>query len=117
MGDPQDLVSVYQATNVTEAHLVKNMLFDEGIESSVSEQNEPLAGLPIAQCDVLVRVADEQHALQIVASYEQSLIERRTTGLDLREMQGNRNRSIRRVRQLRRNAAGARRGRIIRDAT
>ena len=76
MGDPQDLVSVYQATNVTEAHLVKNMLFDEGIESSVSEQNEPLAGLPIAQCDVLVRVADEQLALQIVALYEQSLIER-----------------------------------------
>ena len=76
MGDPQDLVSVYQATNVTEAHLVKNLLFDEGIEASVSEQNEPLAGLPIAQCDVLVKAADEQHALQIVSEYEQSLIER-----------------------------------------
>jgi hypothetical protein len=76
MGDPSDLVSVYQATNVTEAHLVKNLLNDEGIEASVSEQNEPLAGLPIAQCDVLVKASDEQSALQIVGDYEQSLIER-----------------------------------------
>ena len=76
MGDPQDLVSVYQATNVTEAHLVKNLLAEEEIDASVSEQNEPLAGLPIAQCDVLVRAVDEARALAIVGEYEQSLLER-----------------------------------------
>jgi hypothetical protein len=76
MTDPQDLVSIYQATNVTEAHMVKNLLIDEGIDAQVSEENEPLAGLPIAQCDVLVRVSDQQQAETIVGEYEQSLIER-----------------------------------------
>ena len=76
MSDPQNLVSVYQATNVTEAHLVKNLLLDEEIEAFVSEENEPLAGLPIAQCDVLVKASDEARAVGIVGEYEQSLIER-----------------------------------------
>ena len=44
MEDPQDLVSVYQAANTTEAYFVRNLLVDAGIAAEVSEENEPLAG-------------------------------------------------------------------------
>lgn len=76
MEDPKDLISVYQAANSTEAFLVKNQLLNEGIEAFVSEQNEPLAGLPIAAPDVLVSRADEARARAIVARYEEGQIER-----------------------------------------
>ncbi|MBL9122048.1 MAG: DUF2007 domain-containing protein [Planctomycetaceae bacterium] len=58
MSDAADLVSVYQANNPTEAYFVKNLLEARGIEAAVSEANEPLAGLPIAAVDVLVKQGD-----------------------------------------------------------
>jgi len=70
LSDPKDLVSVYQGANTTEAHLVMNLLQDEGIQASVSEANEPLAGLSIAAPDVLVRREDEARARAIVARYD-----------------------------------------------
>ena len=76
MDDPQDLVSIYKAANVTEAHLVKNLLLEEEIDASVSEENEPLAGLPIVASDVLVRKADEARARAIIEQYEEQEIER-----------------------------------------
>ena len=48
MSDPLDLVSIYKAANSIKAHMVKNLLSERGIESAVSEENEPLTGLPIA---------------------------------------------------------------------
>jgi hypothetical protein len=41
MEDPQDLISVYQAANTTEAYIVHNLLVDAGIAAEVSEENEP----------------------------------------------------------------------------
>ena len=76
MDDPQDLVSVYQAENPTEAHFLLNLLLDEDIEAQVSEEHEPFAGLPIVPPDVLVRKADEVRARAIVADYQRDLIER-----------------------------------------
>jgi rubrerythrin len=76
MNDPQDLVSVYRASNVTEAHLVKNLLLEEGIEAQVAEENEPLAGLPITESEVLVREADEARARAIVDEYDRSQVAR-----------------------------------------
>ncbi len=76
MSDPKDLVSVYQGANVTEAHLVMNLLLDEGIEAFVSEENEPLAGLSIAAPDVLVSVQDEERARKIIDEYDDKQIER-----------------------------------------
>lgn len=70
MDDPEDLISVYQAANMTEAYLVRNLLGDEGIEAQVSEENEPFAGLPIVPPDVLVRKSDELRAQTLVAQYE-----------------------------------------------
>lgn len=76
MEDPNDLVSVYQGENVTEAHLVKNLLLDEGIDASVSEENEPFASLPIVPPDVLVRRADEARARKIVERYDAEQVAR-----------------------------------------
>ncbi len=70
MSDPKDLVSVYQAENVTEAHLVMNLLLDEDIDASVSEENEPFAGLSIVAPDVLVRREDEAKARAIIERYD-----------------------------------------------
>jgi hypothetical protein len=76
LSDPKDLVSVYKAANVTEAHLVMNLLLDEGIDANVSEENEPLAGLSIAAPDVLVRREDEARAQAIIDDYDDQQIER-----------------------------------------
>jgi hypothetical protein len=76
LSDPKDLVSVYKAANVTEAHLVMNLLLDEGIDANVSEENEPLAGLTIAAPDVLVRREDEARAQAIIDNYDDQQIER-----------------------------------------
>ncbi len=42
MSDPLELISVYQGANVTEAHLVKNLLLAEEINAVVSEEHEVL---------------------------------------------------------------------------
>jgi Putative prokaryotic signal transducing protein len=79
MDDPQDLVSVYLGANVTEAHFVKNLLADAGIDARVSEENEPLAGLPVVPPDVLVRRQDQAQAEAVVAQYEEQQIARADT--------------------------------------
>jgi hypothetical protein len=45
MSDLEDLVSIYKAANVTEAHLVKNIMLQAGIEARVTEEYDPLAAL------------------------------------------------------------------------
>jgi len=70
MNDPRDVVSVYKAANVTEAHLVKNLLLEEEIDAFVSEENEPLAGLTIVPPDVYVRQTDEARARAIIEQYD-----------------------------------------------
>lgn len=77
--DPKELVSVYKGANPTEAHLVMNLLLDEGIEAFVSEENEPLAGLPIAAPDVLVARENEARARAIIDNYDDLQIERAET--------------------------------------
>ena len=76
MSDPDDLISVYRAAEVIEAHLVKDLLLDEEIDAVVSEENEPLAGLPIVPADVLVRRRDLARAQALVTEYDRRKIER-----------------------------------------
>jgi hypothetical protein len=76
LSDPKELVSVYQGANATEAHVVMNLLLDEGIEAFVSEENEPFAGLPIAAPDVLVKRSDEVHARSIIERYDNEQLQR-----------------------------------------
>lgn len=70
MPDPDDLVSVYRAANLAEAHLIKNLLLDDGINAAVSEENEPFAGLNVVPPDVLVLRKDIPAAETIIRNYE-----------------------------------------------
>lgn len=76
MSDPEELVSIYQAANVTEAHLVKNLVEQAGIEACVSEENEPFAGLSITAPDVLVHRRDFKQAESIIEQYEERQVAR-----------------------------------------
>jgi hypothetical protein len=69
VSDPDALVSVYSAANVTDAHLVKNLLADGGIDGSVAGENEPFS-LTITPSDVLVRQRDETRARAIIKRYD-----------------------------------------------
>ena len=75
MNKPDDLISVYQAENVTEAHLVMNLLLDDGIEAAVSGENEPFS-LTITPSDVMVRRADEDRARAIIDRYDAEQVAR-----------------------------------------
>lgn len=76
MSDPLELISVYQGANVTEAHLVKNLLLAEEINAVVSEEHEVLPGLEIEPPHVLVAKKDEQRARTIIDQYEDEQAER-----------------------------------------
>src|SRR5262245_51274237 len=69
MTDPKDLVAVYQAGDPTEAYLVKNLLIDEGIEATVTEDHEQFH-LPFSPSHVLVRRVDEERARAVVDAYD-----------------------------------------------
>jgi hypothetical protein len=75
LSDSDDLVAVYKAENVTEAHIVRNLLLDAGVDAVVSEENEPL-GLPITPTEVLVRRGDESRARPVVEDYDKLQKER-----------------------------------------
>jgi hypothetical protein len=75
LDDPNELISVYEAENVTEAHLVLDLLADEGIQAVVSEEHDPLS-LPISPPHVLVRRADEARARTVVEQYDEEQIRR-----------------------------------------
>ena len=70
MSDPKELISVYKGENVTEAHLLMNLLLDEDIQAFVSEENEPFSGLTIVAPDVLVSRQDEIRARSIIERYD-----------------------------------------------
>ena len=75
MNKPDDLISVYKGENLTEAHLVMNLLLDEGIEATVSGENQPLSLVNFTS-DVLVRREDEARARAIVERYDEEQIAR-----------------------------------------
>ena len=67
--DPDELISIYQGANVTEAHFVKNLLADQGIKAAVSGEHEPFA-LDITQPHVLVPRHNEAQARAIIDQYD-----------------------------------------------
>jgi putative signal transducing protein len=67
--DNAGVLSVFKAQNLTEAHFVKDLLLQEGIDATVTDEHEPLAGLSIVPPDVMIRREDEPHAREIVADY------------------------------------------------
>ena len=60
------LVVVYSSSSVTEAQLVRSMLAAEGLHATVTEANEPFAGLAVVPSEVLVWQADEAQARTLI---------------------------------------------------
>jgi hypothetical protein len=72
--DPQEAVAVYKTESSAEAHFVKNMLIEEGVEAVVADE----VALPtlITPSEVLVKRADEARARAIVEEYDDEKIRR-----------------------------------------
>ncbi|MEJ2359947.1 MAG: DUF2007 domain-containing protein [Gammaproteobacteria bacterium] len=67
------MVSVYSANSTTEAHIVKNLLEQQGIEAYVSGHylQGGLGELPVINLiQVQVGAADEAAARQVIRDYE-----------------------------------------------
>ncbi len=69
MSNTDELIPIYEAANVTEAHFLKNLLLDEGIEALVSEEGQPLS-LPITPSSVLIFRRDEARARAVIDRYD-----------------------------------------------
>lgn len=64
-----DLVSVYQTTDVGRAEVLRTVLASQGIDAFVENENQ--AGLSgVLECRVLVRVADEADARSFIIEHE-----------------------------------------------
>jgi hypothetical protein len=63
-------VSVYSTPLEFDAGLVRAMLSDEEIPSTVENANGPFPGISAAPCEVLVSVEHETRARQLVAEHE-----------------------------------------------
>lgn len=62
----RSLIVVYSSPSVTEAQLVRSMLAAEGLHATVTEANEPFAGLPVVASEVLVWQEDEARARTLI---------------------------------------------------
>ncbi len=75
MSDPDELISVYKAANATEAHLIRNLLLEEGVNATVAEEHDPFS-LPFSPPEVLVRSVDETRARALIQSFDEEQIRR-----------------------------------------
>ena len=66
----RSLIVVYSSPSVTEAQLVRSMLAAEGLHATVTEANEPFAGLPVVASEVLVWQEDEARARTLIQAAE-----------------------------------------------
>ncbi|MBL8827382.1 MAG: DUF2007 domain-containing protein [Planctomycetaceae bacterium] len=67
----RELVTVYEAANPAEAHIVCNMLLDEGLAAQVVDENDAFSGVSsLNVAAVVVPRADEVRAQVLVAEYE-----------------------------------------------
>lgn len=66
----ESLISVYSTPIAFDAELVKAMLADEGIVSSVEDSNGPFPGIAAVPCHVLVSSVNEAQARALIAEHE-----------------------------------------------
>ena len=67
---PESFVAVYSTPLEFDAGLVKAMLADEEIPSTVENANGPFPGISAAPCQVLVSAEHEVRARELVAEHE-----------------------------------------------
>lgn len=65
------LVVVYSSQSVVDTQVVRSMLAADGIHATVTEANEPFAGLPVVASEVLVWQEDESRARALIQQAEQ----------------------------------------------
>jgi Universal stress protein family/Putative prokaryotic signal transducing protein len=70
MGDPHDIVCVYNTTNAMQAEMVRNLLEQNGLRATVGDTHNPFPGLTIMPAEVFVERADEKRALEIISRAE-----------------------------------------------
>ena len=70
MNDPESLVSVYSTPMAFDAELVKSMLADEDIPSTVENSSGPFPGLALIPCQVFVTKEHENFARRLVEEHE-----------------------------------------------
>ena len=66
----RSLVVVYSSPTVLETELVRSMLAGEGLHATVTEANEPFAGLPVVASEVLVWQEEEARARALIQNAE-----------------------------------------------
>lgn len=64
------LVVVHSSPTVMEAELVRSVLVGQGIHATVTEANEPFAGLSVVASEVLVWQEDEARARELIQQAE-----------------------------------------------
>lgn len=74
--DPESLVSVYSTPVAFDAELVKSMLADEDIPSTVENSSGPFPGLTATPCQVFVTKENENFARRLVEEHEAQRAER-----------------------------------------
>lgn len=67
---PESLVLVYTSASPFEAEVVKGMLAEEEIASSVENENSPFPGLGATACKVYVTARNEALARQLIEEHE-----------------------------------------------
>lgn len=63
------LVEVYSTSLEFDAGIVKAMLADEGIESTIENTSGPFLGLPAVPCQLFVAADDELRARELIEQH------------------------------------------------
>ena len=66
----ESLVSVYSTPVAFDAELVKSMLADEDIPSTVENSSGPFPGLSVVPCEVYVTKENENFARRLIEEHE-----------------------------------------------
>lgn len=73
---PESMVSIYSTPVEFDAEIVKAMLLDEDIPSSIENANSPFPGVPAVACQVLVSAEHEVTARRLVEEHAERLRDR-----------------------------------------
>jgi Putative prokaryotic signal transducing protein len=73
--EPKDLVPVYTAADSVKAHIVKNLLEEEGIRAFIEDENQAgVTGLPTVEVRVLVESDRAEEARNLIEPHEEQVI-------------------------------------------
>ena len=86
---PPSLISVYSTPLEFDAEIVKAMLAEDDIPSSVQNANAPFPGIVAVPCEVFVALEHEAAARALIEAHEARMAQRAETEEDERETELN----------------------------